>query len=330
MQQRRYRSPCLWTILWAFWTVLSGLVPVGAQSPSYRVAALIPGPTYYPVLQGLQEGLAGWGYHVGNNLTLLVYSIDGDVSNLVDQTAHLVAAKPDLIFTVGTAITAAAKRAAPTIPIVFTYVTEPQKLGIIAGFASSENNVTGISNYAARVSGKRLEILTEIAPQIGRILTLVAIKEPVAEESFQFLQETAQKLAIQVLRRDVTNRAEMEQALQAVSPGSVDAIYHIPSSLVGTNIDLLITKAREDKLPMVVHENSMVGKGALVSYGSDARLTGIQASKLMAQVLHGTKPADLPIQMPEQLHLAINLTTAKAIGLTIPRTVLERVDQLVE
>src|SRR6266480_4324675 len=73
MQQRRYRSPCLWTILWALWTILSGLVPVGAQSPSYRVAALIPGPTYYPVLQGLQEGLAGWGYHVGTNLTLLVY-----------------------------------------------------------------------------------------------------------------------------------------------------------------------------------------------------------------------------------------------------------------
>jgi putative ABC transport system substrate-binding protein len=259
-----------------------------------------------------------------------VHNVDGDVSNLAEHTAKIVAAKPDLIFTVGTAITTAAQRATATIPIVFTYVAEPQKFGITANFTSSENNLTGVSHYAARVSGKRLEILKEIAPHITSILTIVSANERVAEESFRFLQEAAEKLAVHTVRRDVTEKGEIEQILRALPQGSVDAVYHIPSSLVGANIDQLIAKAREDKLPMVVHESAMVEKGALVSYGSDARLTGIQAAELMVMILQGTKPADIPIQIPEQLHLAVNLSTARAISLKIPRNLLERVDQLVE
>jgi putative ABC transport system substrate-binding protein len=309
---------------------LSSVLPVGAQSPSYQVAAIIPGLSYHPVLRGVQEGLGRSGFHTGKNLAFIVYNFDGDLSNLAEQTAKIVAAKPDLILTLGTAITSAVQRATATIPIVFTYVAEPQKFGLTANFTSSENNLTGVSHYAARVSGKRLEILKEIAPHITNILTIVAPNERVAEESFRFLEQAAEKLAIHIIRRDVAEKEDIEPVLRALPRGAADAIYHIPSSLVSANIDLLIAKAREDKLPMVLHESAMVERGALVSYGSDARLTGIQAAELMAMILQGAKPSDLAIQMPEQLHLAVNLTTARAIGLKIPRNLLERVDQLVE
>jgi putative tryptophan/tyrosine transport system substrate-binding protein len=110
----------------------------------------------------------------------------------------------------------------------------------------------------------------------------------------------------------------------------VDAIYFVPSTLVGTHIALVIHKAKEDGIPLAVSEHIMVEQGALVSYGADLRLVGMQAAKLVAKILKGTKPSEIPVQMPEELPLAINLTTAKAIGLDIPRNILERAVRFVE
>src|SRR5439155_19052366 len=138
------------------------------------------------------------------------------------------------------------------------------------------------------------------------------------------------KLAIQVLRRDVTTRAEIEQVLRDTPTGAVDAIYHVPSALVTGYIDPLIQKAQLEKIPLMVHEESMVENGALASYGASFRLLGAQTAKLVAKVLQGTRPAEMPIQTPEKLTLTINLTTAKAIGLALSSSILERADHLVE
>jgi putative ABC transport system substrate-binding protein len=201
---------------------------------------------------------------------------------------------------------------------------------LIASYASSQNNLTGITSYVGPLSGKRLEILQEIAPGIKRVLVLVAPQESVAEVSFQFLAEAAPKLGIELLRHDVSSKEDIAQRLTVVPRGAVDAIYFVPSSLVGTHIDLLIHKAKEDRIPLTVTEYPMVEQGALVSYGADLRLVGMQAAKLVDKILKGTKPSEMPVQMPEELPLAINLTTAKAIGLDIPRTILERTIRFVE
>jgi putative ABC transport system substrate-binding protein len=234
------------------------------------------------------------------------------------------------MFTVTTAPTIAAKQVTTTIPIVFAVVGDPLGSGLIASYASSQNNLTGITNSAGPLSGKRLEILQEITPGIRRVLVLVAPAESVATVSFQFLAEAAPKLGIELLRRDATSREEIEQTLNALPKGAVDAIYFVPSSLVGTHIDLLIHKAKEDRIPLAVTEQPMVEQGALVSYGADLRLLGVQGAKLVAKVLKGAKPAEIPVQTPERLTLAINLTVAKGIGLDIPRNILERTDRFVE
>jgi putative ABC transport system substrate-binding protein len=241
-----------------------------------------------------------------------------------------VVAKPDVIFTIGTAPSAAAKQATTTLPIVFAFVADPLRSGLVVSYASSQNNLTGISSFSGLLTGKRLELLQEVAPGIKRVLALVAPQERVAEVSFQALAEAASKLGIELVRHDVSSKEELAQRLKALPKGAVDAIYFVPSTLVGTNIELLVHKAKEDRIPLAVTETSMVERGALVSYGADFRLIGLQATKLVAKIMQGAKPAELPIQTPEQMVLTLNLTTAKTIGLTIPPSVLERAERVVE
>ena len=317
-------------VLFVVWGLLGGGVLAATQAPPYRVAVLTPGLTFGPALEGLREGLAQLGYPEGKNLTFIVEDTQGDVAVLGSRATRIVAAKPHLIVPLGTAATAAAKQATTTLPIVFGVVADPLRSGFITSYASSQNNLTGITNSAAPLSGKRLEVLQELTPGIKRLLVLVAAQESVATVSFQFLAEAASRLGIELVRHDVSSKEEIAQILQAVPKGSVDAIFHVPSSLVGASIDLLIHKAKEDRIPLSVHEPSMVEQGALVSYGADLRLLGRQAAKLVVKIMQGAKPSELPIQTPAQWLLTINLTTAKAIGLDISPRVLERTDRLVE
>ena len=154
----------------------------------------------------------------------MVEDAQGEVASLADRAAHLVEAKPDVMFTITIAPTIAAKQATTTIPIVFASVADRLRSGLIASYASSQNNLTGITNYAGPLSGKRLEVLREVAPRIQRVLVLVASRESVAELSFKFLAETAPKLGIELLRRDVTSVDDIEQLLKALPKGAVDAI----------------------------------------------------------------------------------------------------------
>jgi putative ABC transport system substrate-binding protein len=314
--------------------LLVGAVGIGwAGSPvrPYRVAVFTSGLTFVnPVLEGLQEELERLGYVAGKNLDLFVENTHGPVPDLVQRAARLAAGQPDVLVTVGTTHTTAAKQATDRIPIVFTWVGEPIRSGLIASYASSQNNLTGVSVYSGPLSGKRLELLHEIAPGIRRILAVVATRESIAENAFRVFDETAKRLDLQVLRRDVTTREEIEQAVRDTPPGAVDAIYHVPSALVGAHMDVLIQKAMQDKLPLVVHEDTLVEQGALASYGANSRLLGGQVARLVAKVLKGERPADLPIQTPDKLLLALNLSTARAIGLDFPASVLERTDLLVK
>jgi putative ABC transport system substrate-binding protein len=307
-----------------------GVALAGDPARHYRVAVLTPGLSFHPVLEGLREGLTQLGYVEGKNVTLVVEDTQGAVPDLAQRAERLVAAKPDVLVTMGTPHTMAAKQATTSIPIVFTRVGDPLHYGLVASYTSSQNNLTGIAVYSGPLAGKRLEILQEIAPEIKRVLAVVATNEGHAQKAFQHLAETAQKLGIEVLRRDVTTREEIEQVLSTTPPGAVQAMYHVPSFLVSAHIKLLIQKATQEKLPLIVHEDSMVDQGALASYGGHSRPMGVQAAKLIAQILRGTQPADLPIRTPDTLLLTINLTTAKAIELELPHNVLERVDRLVE
>jgi len=304
--------------------------PVGAQTSGYRIGVLTPGGDFAPVLEGLRQGLAQLGYVEGRQVSFIVEDTKMEALEPVKAAMRLIATKPDLLVTVATSHTAAAKQLTENVPIVFAVLTDPVQSGFVASYASSKNNLTGVSNAAGPLSGKRLEILKEIVPGIKRGLAIVAVKETIAQKSFQFLAESASKFGVQLIRRDVTTKEELETILLDTPKGSVDAIIHVPAILLRNHISLLVEKAKKDKLPFGVHSEELVKKGALVSYGEDNRLIGIQAARLVVKVLKGVPPADIPIETPERPLLVINSTTAKIIGLKIPRQVLDRVDRIVE
>ena len=262
--------------------------PSWAQPRVLRVGVLTPGMAFDPVFRGFQEGLSRLGYQEGKNITFIVEDTQGSTSDLAPRMAKLLAAKPDMLYTVGTLHAIAAKQATSIVPVVFAWVGDPIQTHLIATYASSNNNLTGISTSSDSLSGKRLEALLEVAPKVKRLLAIVAPKEYVAQSSFRFLQETAKKLGVQVFRRDATTEEEIKRVLQETPKGSVDAIYHIPSYL-GSYIRLLIEKAKQDKIPLVVHEESMAAKGALISYGPDFRSVGVQSARLCGKGPKGRK-----------------------------------------
>ena len=302
----------------------------GHHGGVYHVAVLTPGLVYEAVFRGLEEELGRVGYRAGKNITYMIEDTQGNLSDLGGPAKKLVDAKPHALFTVGTAYSLAAMQATTTLPIVFANIADPVRAGLIAGYQSSKNNLTGVATYAGPLSAKRLEMLKEIAPATKRVLMIVSSVEAPRLESVQPVEEAAKKLRIQMVRREAASKTDIEKILADTPRGSIDAIFHFPSTLVGANIGALIRKAKEDKIPLSTGNDDMVAQGALFSYGNNFRLVGIQAARLMAKVLNGEKPSDLPVEVPDKFFLTLNTTTAKTIGLKIPLNVLERVDRVVE
>ena len=318
------------TIFLAAATILPYAAALNAQSPPATVGVLTPGLHYEPVFNGLREGLEMLGYRENREVKFLVEDTKGSLDTLAERAAKLVAAKPDVLFTVATAPAIAVKQATQAIPIVFTIVGDPVQTGLVAGFGSSKNNLTGISSFGAQLSGKRLEILKEIAPRTKKVLVVVPVKEASGLVSFKYMEKAAKTLSFQIVRRDVTTRGEMETLLKEKWAGTVDAVFNVPSVLVVSLMESIVEMANRERLPLISFEQTHVQMGALATYSGGFRESGIQAAKLVSNILRGTKPEDLPIETPDRLMLAVNLATAKAIGLKIPRTVLERADRLVE
>jgi putative ABC transport system substrate-binding protein len=213
------RRPGLMAVLIVVWVVLTGASAAPPPTIHYWVGVLLSRLLLDQAVEDLREGLGQIGYHEQENIAFIVESTQGEVADLDRQAAKIVAPKPDVIFTIATATTAAAKQATTTLPIVFAVVADPLRSGFIASYASSQNNLTGTTNSGGPLSGKRLELLQELEPGVKRVLVLVAPNESVSEVSFQFLVDLAPKLGIELLRRDVTSRKEIEQRLNSLPTG---------------------------------------------------------------------------------------------------------------
>ncbi|MDP2602347.1 MAG: ABC transporter substrate-binding protein [Deltaproteobacteria bacterium] len=317
-------------VLLASCIVLANVVASWAQSSRFRIGVLTPGGRPNAIVLGVRDTLERLGYKEQVNVSYVVEDTEGGVSGLPHRTKYLLESKPNVLVAVTTSHAVALKEATNSVPIVFAWVGDPIGSGLAASYKSSKNNLTGVSSYAGPISGKRLEVLKEIAPRVARVLVFVDPNDAGSRIAVKYLEEAAAKLRVNLVRREATNRQEVEKVMAAVGKDSVDAIYFIPSIVIGAQFDLFLKRSREDKLPLVAAEATWVEKGALFSYGADFRLVGTQAGRLVAKILDGGKPSDIPIETPEKYFLAVNVTTAKTIGLKLPRNVLERADRVVE
>jgi putative ABC transport system substrate-binding protein len=242
----------------------------------------------------------------------------------------LVALVPEIIVTVGSAHVGPLQQATRTIPIVFVGVSDAVGGGFVAAMARPGGNTTGFSNYEYSISGKWLEFLKAIAPGVKRVAILRNPENGAGTGQFGAIQSTASMWGMEVSPVGVRDAAEIERGVTAFARGSNGGLIVTPSGLAAVHRDLIITLAARHRLPGIYPTRSFVIGGGLMSYGPDFADQFRLAAGYVDRILKGEKPADLPVQTPTKFTTVVNLKTARAFGLTVPRSLLVRVDEVIE
>jgi putative tryptophan/tyrosine transport system substrate-binding protein len=245
-----------------------------------------------------------------------------------DFTEELLRRHVDVIVTYGSAA-AVLKQTTTTIPIVLAVAFDPVSAGLVTSLAQPAGNVTGISIQQPELIGKRLELLREVIPQLRRlaIMANAGYAAPVLEA--EKTKATAQSLGLEAARLEIWRSEDIAPAFEAIA-GKADALYVVSDALIAANRTLITTLALSARLPTILSYGDYVEAGGLMSYGPNYANLFRRAADMVDKILHGTKPGDIPVEQPSKFELVINLTTARAIGLTVPSTVLARADKVIE
>jgi putative ABC transport system substrate-binding protein len=280
-------------------------------------------------LAALTQALTQLGWSDGGNLRIDTRWAAAD--DIRRHAAELAALAPDvLVAGTGTATVAPLLQATRTVPIVFTVVIDPVGAGFVASLAHPGGNATGFTLYEYSMSGKWLELLKEIVPNVMRVAVLrdPAIASGIGQ--FGAVQIVAPSLGVQLSPLDVRDAGEIEHAIAAFARGLNGGLIVTASPLANVHRNLIVTLAARHKLPAVYPGRVFATAGGLISYGPDLVNQYRQAASYVDRILKGEKPGDLPVQAPTKYELVINLKTAKALGLTIPPTVLARAAEVIE
>jgi putative tryptophan/tyrosine transport system substrate-binding protein len=281
-----------------------------------------------PNLAAFRKGLQELGYIEGRNLVIEFRDAGGDPARLGDLAVELAQHKPDVILALGGDVAPFAKRATQSIPIVMVNSADPVKGGLVTSLARPGGNVTGVTFLSADLAGKRIQFLKEAAPAIVRVGVL--LNPDHADDELRETQEAARTLGIQVQSLEIRSAADVDGAFQAAVKGRAEAIVVVSSRQTTLNRARILELARSHKLPLVGGWGPWAQGGALFSYGPDLDPIVRLAATYVDKILKGAKSADLPVEQPNKFELVINLKTAKALGLTMPQSLLLRADQVIE
>ncbi|HXZ47088.1 MAG TPA: ABC transporter substrate-binding protein [Pseudolabrys sp.] len=277
-----------------------------------------------------REGLRELGYVDGQNIVLEPRWAQGQHDRLPALANELVRLNVNVIVAAATPASLAAKAASSTIPIVIVAVGEPVKTGLVANLAHPGGNVTGLSLLTLDLSGKRLELLHECLRELAQVAVLMNPDNPISAIFLSETQAAAQRLGIRLQRLDARRSSDIEEAFSRATDSRVDGLIVFDDPVLWSFRQQIVTQAAMRKIPAVYGYREFVDSGGLMSYGPDRpdqyRRTAIFVDKL----LKGSKPGDLPVEQPTKFALFINLKTAKALGATLPPTVLARADEVIE
>ena len=293
-----------------------GFLGANPSIESYRVAAFV---------QRLRE----LAWIDGRNLAIEYRWAEGRNERFAENAAELVRLKVDVIVTVATVPTLAAKQVTAAIPIVFAASGDPVGTGLVAALARPGGNVTGLSTQAAETAGKRLELLREIVPGLGRLAIMGNVGNPINVLELGEVQAAARALGLEVITSELRRAEDISPAFDALK-GRADALYVCLDPLVNTHRIRINTLALGARLPTIHGLREYVEAGGLISCGPDMRDQFRRVADIVDKILRGAKPADIPVEQPTKFDLVVNLTTAKAIGLRIPESSLARADQVIE
>lgn len=313
---------------------LAAVLPVGARAQQvgkvYRIGILetIPAAQNATNLDALRAGLRDRGYVEGQNLVIEYRSADGRAERFPDLASELVRLKVDLIVTRGTPAVQAAQKATGTIPVVMAAMGAP--LLVVASLAHPGGNVTGMTTFSAELIGKRIELLKELVPNLSRLALLQNIGNPMSPPEWEETKAAARSLPLQVMLLDVRNEEDLRRAFQVALQQHVDALLIGLDALTQAHQRTIVDFAARNRLPAIHPSRDFVEIGGLMAYAVNYPNLYFRAARLVDKILRGARPSELPVEQPTKFELVINLRTANALGITIPKSILLRADELIE
>jgi len=296
-------------------------VQIGALTESW-------GPT--PAIIGLRDGLQALGYREDTDFTIGVRFTQGESTELLAAARELVRGGADIIVTTEGGNTAkAAQMATDRIPIVFIGGGDPVELGLVKSLARPGGNLTGIASLDVELAPKRLEIFRELVPGLKRVLLVYDATNKHAAEQLEPYRAAARSLGLTLVERPVRSQEEAGAVISGLRRGDVDGIF--APRVLSLNIPgFIVATAAKGTFPTMFQAAFFAERGGLASYGATDGDLGRLAARLVDRILKGAKPADLPVEQPTKFELVINVKTAKALGLTIPQSLLQRADRLIQ
>ncbi len=315
--------------------VLAAPLAAEAQQPSRvpRIGYLefgtaAPGA---PLLEAFRQGLRDLGWVEGQNIAIEIRYAEGKRDQLPELAAELVRRKVDLIFASTTPAALAAKHATTTIPIVIGFVADPVGSGVVASLARPGGNITGWTHVAGlEIGGKRLELIKATVPGVTRIGALWNPANPIHAPIVKNLEAAAQALKVQLHPVPVQDPNELESAFGMLARKRAEALTVISDGMFLAQRDRIIALAAQSRLPAMYGDTDLVEAGGLMAYSVNLPEMFRRGASYVDRILKGARPADLPVEQPTRFYFVINLRTAKALGLTIPQSLLLRADQVIQ
>jgi putative ABC transport system substrate-binding protein len=308
---------------------------VWAQQPAGRVHRIRFLGNTTPALEAnlvgpFREGLRELGYVEGQNIVIEYRWVEGKYERAPTLLAELLARNVEVIVTAGTPASLAAQKATMSIPVVVVGVGDPVVTGLVASLARPGGNLTGLTSIGEALEGKRLELLREVAPKVSHVAVLWNPVNPTLKGALDELQAAAAVLRMKVLTLSVRAADEFDDAFAAIARERPGALLVLGDRLFLQNRARIMAFAAKNRLPGVHAYRELVEAGGLMSFGPSYAGMHRRAAYYVDRILKGTKPGDLPVERPKTFELVVNLKAAKALGLTIPQSVLARADQVIE
>ena len=294
----------------------------------YRIGFLRAGQPPESYLGGFQQGLRERGYIYGQNVVVEIRATDGSVDQLPELAEELVRLKVDVILASAAPAAMAVRRATASVPIVFVGVVDPVVLGLVPSLGRPGGNITGLATTSADLAGKRLELLRAAVPNLRRVSVLWHPANPTNLIQLKGAQAAAHALGVQLESISIQGPNDFDSVGKAVR--GADGLLFLESPLFTTHRARLAELAARSRLPAIYGQREYVEVGGLMSYGTDFQDLYRRAASSVDKILRGAKPANLPVEQPTKFDFVMNLRTARALGLTIPPSLLVRADQVIE
>ena len=285
---------------------------------------------FAPSVKAFREGLKDTGWVEGRNLVLDIRYAGEEYAKLPDMAAELVGLKVDVIAAFGTPATQAAKRATATIAIVMESLSDAISTGLVVNLTHPGGNVTGVSGFAPALNGKRLQLIHEIVPAVNRIGLLANRANAATEPVIRATRSAAEQMRLQLQVVDVRQPTQLSAAFDTMVRQRAEALVLAADPLLFSEVRRIVELAARHRLPAVYEHRTFPENGGLLSYGPLAQERFQRMAVYVDRILRGTQPGDLPVEQPTTFELVLNLKTAKALGLTIPPSLLLRADQVIE